>query len=213
MSESTYFLDLGKSTAIQLINNRLSNMDTSLRRFPQTGYQILRSSTITAYSDAEFNVQDQILETGSNVNTGDDAGVFITGPGTTNWTNSSVTMKYTKYSTGKFDAEFNINLSGNRTVGWSDTNYQYWQYYFAIPVWLIKNVDEASVSIESYTGVSSCKLQWRKSNTWYISQQTGDNVHRYIRLSPATTTSAGAINITDCKIYLTGSYDMNLDNA
>ena len=218
MSESTYFLDLKNSSILRSINNRLASMDTTLRIFPQTGYQMLRSSNITSYNDAEWNAQEQTLETGSVINTGNDANVFITGRGTTNWTNSSIQMKYTKYSTGKFDAEFIVNINGTNGFDFRDDTYEFWNYAFFIPSYLIKNADGDSIQITSYTDIFTCQKKWKVPgeayNKWYGSKQSNKpDAYLCILIGTVTTNASATVNITNGRIYLSGSYNMNLDNT
>ena len=218
MSESTYFLDLKNSSMIRSINNRLASMDTILRIFPQTDYQMLRSSNITSYNDAEWNVQEQALETGSVINTGNDANIFITGRGTTTWTNSSIQMKYTKYSTGKFDAEFIVNFVGKEGFEADHGDYNVYDWVFFIPLHLIKNVDEDSVEITSFTSIPFCSLNWRKSGDaagkWYSRKPSDSTAYRCITLdSGRSFPDPSNVNITNGRIYLSGSYNINLENA
>jgi hypothetical protein len=193
-------------------------MDTILRTFPQTDYQILRSSNITSYNNAEWKVQKQISETGSVINTGDGAEFFITGRGTTNWTNSSIQMKYTKYSTGKFDAEFIVNINGESGLDFRDEQLEFWNYVFFIPSYLIKDADEDSIQITSFSGIPNCWKAWKvpgeATNKWYKSKPSDKpNAYLCLHIQTGTTNGLTTIDITNGKIYLSGSYNMNLENA
>lgn len=217
MSESTYFLDLKNSRILRSIDSRLASMDTTLRIFPQTGYQLLRSSNITSYNDAEWNVQEGVLETGSTIATGEGSNKFIELYGTTNWTNTSVSLRYSKYSTGKFSATFLINLNARRGARGDD-----FQYKMVFPLSLIKNsLDTAATSIDSFgadsgNAISECSVVWYNPVTrkrWTkpgIFEGTVPHIEISTNLSPSRGDYFDATNL---RINVSGFYDMDLENA
>lgn len=197
MSESTYFLDLGKSTAIQLINNRLNNLDTATRRFPASAnlaaeyterFAILKSNDVSTYDKAEYIVHENVNEDSALV-----SAAFVDERGRTDWTNTTVKLKYTKYGTKKFDATLYIDI--RMSPGLISGNYA---CVFRIPLSIVKGCKESSVTASIDQGESGNQIK-------YLQLKTVNGV-RYLRLSSSAVSSSSYMRSTGLVITFSGEF-------
>ena len=216
MSEATYLLDLKNHKMLRVMFGRLDNMDTSLRKFPSSddeSYCILRSASITSYNTAEYIVHDDTFEQQHDVDT---ESMFVETHGLTDWNNSSIELKYVKYSTGEFSADLRLNISASKTsVSTGGDNAGYYHHYrLLVPVSIIKGVVEDSVSIVSMNpivseGLRNCDIVWKSDKTIKTSKPSTEGYKCYLRIFGGSTSSTARVNMTNAIVRFSGLYNMS----